>query len=359
MTALHTLSIHLNLQRAGFALHVQADLPMPGITVVFGPSGSGKTTLLRCIAGLEQAQGSIQVGDLHWQGPQHHTPTWQRDLGYVFQEASLFEHLNVRNNLAYGLRRSAKPGGPQALQHAIDLLGIAPLLSRPVNTLSGGERQRVSIARALATQPRVLLLDEPLAALDPARKKDILPWLERLKHQLNLPMVYVTHSTDELARLADHVLVLESGQVQACGPVHTVMAHPALTRLLGDDACVVLEGHVGELDHAYQLARVDSTAGRLWVRDPGLALGHAVRVRVPARSVSLSIQPPQGSSIQNILQGHVQALTPGEHHSQMLVSVLCGTAQVLGTLTRRAVDQLHLQPGQAVWCHIKSAALFD
>jgi len=208
MSGHETLHIRLRLTRADFQLGVDLTLPSSGITVLFGPSGSGKTSLLRCVAGLERPeQARISIGSEVWQDDAAgvYLPTWQRDLGYVFQEASLFEHLNVRQNLHFGLKRTRKPGAEQALAHALELLGIGHLLHRQAGTLSGGERQRVAIARALATQPRILLLDEPLAALDIARRHEILPWLEKMRDELSLPMLYITHSADELARLADHL----------------------------------------------------------------------------------------------------------------------------------------------------------
>ena len=207
--------LQLNLQRSDFELSVNVQLPAQGVTVLFGPSGSGKTTLLRCVAGLEQANGRVVMGSQVWQDSslQKFTPVWQRDLGYVFQEASLFEHMNVQRNLEFGIRRLAHGQHAEALNAAIELLGIGHLLKRSVSSLSGGERQRVAIARALAMQPKVLLLDEPLASLDMARKKEILPWLERLHQQLNIPILYVTHSLAELARLADWVVMLQQGKV--------------------------------------------------------------------------------------------------------------------------------------------------
>ena len=219
------LEIRLSLSRDAFHLEVDLRLPSSGITVLFGPSGSGKTTMLRCLAGLDQADGRVVIGGQIWQdtGKRIHLPTWQRDLGYVFQESSLFEHLDVQRNLNYGIDRIKKPGLAESLDQAIDLLGIRHLLSRPVDGLSGGERQRVAIARALAMQPKLLLLDEPLASLDQNRKQEILPWLEGLHRGLSIPIIYVTHSRDELARLADHLVILEDGHVRASGPAGTLM----------------------------------------------------------------------------------------------------------------------------------------
>jgi len=216
-----TLHIDVALVRSDFELAVTLDLPANGVTGVFGASGSGKTTLLRCIAGLEQARGRVVMGTTTWQDSDRglFVPTWERDLGLVFQEASLFEHMTVQQNLEYGMKRCAKPGGDASLGEAIALLGIEHLTGRAPQSLSGGERQRVAIARALATQPAILLLDEPLASLDMRRKKEVLPWLERLHRTLNIPILYVTHSIEELTRLAHHVVVLDSGHIAQSGTV--------------------------------------------------------------------------------------------------------------------------------------------
>ena len=221
-----TLQIALSLVRPDFTLEVDLKLPAHGITVLFGPSGSGKTTVLRCVAGLEQASGIVALDDDIWQDSRSKIfkPTWQREIGYVFQEASLFEHMDVRRNLNFGLRRIHRSGGTRTLDAAVEMLGIGHLLGRSVESLSGGERQRVAIARSLATQPKLLLLDEPLASLDIARRREVLPWLERLHAELKIPVLYVTHSVDELARLADHVVMLEKGLVIASGSLIELMA---------------------------------------------------------------------------------------------------------------------------------------
>lgn len=360
--------VRLSLPRADFTLNVDLNLPARGITVLYGPSGSGKTSVLRCVAGLERARSDqastssparVVVAGEVWQddAAKVFLPTHRRALGYVFQEASLFEHLDVRANLRYGLRRAHSPQGEQALDEAVQLLGIDHLLTRRVQQLSGGERQRVAIARALATVPRVLLLDEPLAALDAARKQDILPWLERLRDELRIPMLYVTHSADELTRLADHLVALERGQVRATGPVREVLAeisHPVLT---GEDAGVLLHGTVAERNASWHLTRVTFPGGELWLRDDGVEAGRAVRLRVLARDVSLALAEPSRTSIQNLLPGAVDAIAPDAHPSQVLVRVRCGDSLLLARITRRACESLALQAGSPVWVQVKSVAL--
>ena len=354
------LQIRLTLPRADFALQVDLRLPARGITVLFGASGSGKTSLLRCVAGLERAQQAhVAIAGEVWQdeATRLFLPTHRRALGYVFQEASLFEHLDVQGNLDYGVKRARAPQARQTLQAAIELLGIAELLRRRPAELSGGERQRVAIARALATAPRVLLLDEPMAALDLARRLEIMPWLERLRDELSIPMLYVTHSADELARLADHLVVLARGQVQAVGPVQQVLASLQSPVVVGEDAGVLLQGQVAERDDEWQLARVAFEGGELWVRDRDIPVGQSVRLRVLARDVSLTTTEPHHTSIQNHLPGRIDSIAPDAHPSQVLVRVRCGEAVLLARITRRAQAMLHLQLGSIVWVQVKSVAV--
>jgi molybdate transport system ATP-binding protein len=352
------IALRVRLPRGGFTLDVDLQLPASGITAIFGPSGSGKTTLLRCVAGLEQAaEARVAIGDAVWQDSTRgiFLPTHRRPLGYVFQEASLFDHLDVCGNLAFGAKRAGAP--PQALEPLVDLLGIAALLARRPHQLSGGERQRVAIARALATQPRVLLLDEPLAALDLARRREILPWLERLRDELRIPMLYVTHSGDEVARLADHLVLLEDGQVRAAGPLAATLSRIDLPAIPGEEPGALLHGHVVQRDAAWHLVQVGFEGGSLWLPDGGHPLGTAVRVRVLARDVSVTTEAPHATSIQNVLPCTVRAVAPGGHASQSMVQLACGESLLLARITARAVDALALRPGRDVWAQVKSAAL--
>ena len=354
--------IALRLQRQEFSLEVDIRLPSQGITAVFGASGSGKTSLLRCVAGLERpAQGFVRMEGQIWQDADVFLPTWRRPLGYVFQEASLFEHLMVKGNLQFGLRRSKQQeAGQKHLQQAIELLGIEHLLERRVQELSGGERQRVAIASALALQPRVLLLDEPLAALDVARRQDILPWLERLRDEVHIPMLYVTHALDEVVRLADHLLVLENGKLADSGPVAQVLGRSVAGAASGEDRGVLLHATVQEFDPAWHLMRVGFPGGSLWVKDKALALGAPVRIRVLARDISLAVGPPPVSSIQNLLPVTVLELMADTHPSQCLVRLSCGDAEasvLWARITARAAHALGLQSGMPAWAQVKAAAL--
>ena len=351
--------IRCRLARAAFSLDVDLALPPRGITAVFGPSGSGKTTLLRCVAGLERpGMARIRVQGQTWQDSEANVflPPWQRPLGYVFQEASLFDHLDVRGNLDFALKRRSG-GGSFDLQGLLSMLDIGHLLARRPHQLSGGERQRVAIARALATQPRILLLDEPLAAVDVARRQEILPWLERLRDELHVPMLYVTHAADEVARLAGHLVLLDAGRCVAAGPLAETLTRVDLPLLAGEEAAALLEGQVEEIDARWHLARIVFSGGSLWVGDSGLSAGRAVRVRVLARDVSIVRTPPHGTSIQNVLPCTVRAIAPAGHPSQVTVQLACGASLLLARVTARAVHQLQLSVGDQVWAQVKSAAL--
>ncbi|MTD33725.1 molybdenum ABC transporter ATP-binding protein [Paludibacterium denitrificans] len=357
MTAIEA---RFRLDWSGFVLDVDLTLPTRGVTALFGPSGSGKTTLLRCIAGLERAsQGRLTVGGGVWQDAGHWLPTYKRPIGYVFREASLFAHLTVMGNLRYGLKRLS--GEQQvSLDQAIELLGIGHLLNRKADHLSGGERQRVSIARALAVSPRLLLMDEPLAALDLKRKQEILPYLERLHDELDIPVLYVSHSPDEVAKLADHLVVMDSGRVLASGPLADTLTRLDLPIRLGEDAGAVLDATVEAVDKEWHLARVDLTeGGSLWAKDSGLSVGQSVRIRVLARDVSLALNFPEHSSIQNVLPGIVDGIAGDDHPGLTLVRVRVGRSMLLARLTKRAAASLGLTIGLALWVQVKSVALME
>jgi molybdate transport system ATP-binding protein len=344
----------------GFQLDVDLQLPGRGVSALFGASGSGKTTCLRAVAGLEHAPGGYlsvngQVWQDHAQGV--FVPTHERDLGYVFQEASLFPHLNIRGNLEYGMRRVSETARRVSLQQAVDLLGIAQLLERMPDKLSGGEKQRVAIARALATSPRILLMDEPLAALDLKRKQEILPYLERLHDELEIPLIYVSHAPDEVARLADHLVLLEEGKVVASGPLTETLARLDLPLHLGEDAGVVLEGRIAEIDSEWHLARVDCVGGGLWVRDSGVPAGQPVRMRILARDISITLQPHADNSILNLLAASVEQVVEEGHPAVALVRLDAGGAPLVARITRRSAARLGLRPGLQVWAQIKAVAL--
>jgi molybdate transport system ATP-binding protein len=356
------IELRLQVQHGdSFLLDVDTCLPGQGVSAIFGPSGCGKTTLLRAVAGLTRpTHARIAInGDL-WQDDtlQRWRPTHQRPLGMVFQEASLFDHLTVQGNLDFGLKRVPPQQRRVALPQAVELLGIGHLLARRPAQLSGGERQRVAIARALATSPRLLLLDEPLAALDAARKAELLPYFERLTRELSVPILYVTHSLDEVARLASHLLLMQAGRVTAQGPVTELLARLDVARQHGDAASALIEGQTRRLDADYHLLHVAFAGGEIVCVASGSAPqpGQPVRLRIQARDVSLTLQRPQDTSILNVLPATVQSLA-ADGPAQMLVALDVGGTALLARVTRKSADTLALASGLAVYAQVKSVSI--
>ena len=355
-----SLTARFELSHPGFALDVDLALPGSGVTALFGPSGSGKTSCLRCVAGLERgARGRLVVAGETWQDSERglFLPPHRRALGYVFQDANLFEHLDVRRNLLFGWKRVAPGERRLALEQVVELLGIAGLLTRMPARLSGGERQRVGIARALLTSPRLLLMDEPLAALDAERKAEILPYLERLTRELALPILYVSHAPDEVARLADHLVLLEQGRVLASGPTSAVLARLDLPIALAEDAGVVLEGRVLGHDPDYGLLSLGLPGEqRVLLAHAPLSPGQALRIKVLARDVSLSLER-QHSSILNALPATVAEIASTRSPAQVLLRLDLGGTALLARITRYSLERLSLQPGSQVWAQLKSVAV--
>ena len=350
---------HFQLQRGHFALDADFQTPGRGVTAVFGPSGSGKTTLIRCIAGLERAhQGYLEVNDHCWQDESRgfFLPTHQRSLGYVFQEASLFSHLSVRKNLEYGLRRTPSEQRQVAFEEAVELLGIAPLLRRRPRRLSGGERQRVAIARALLTSPKLLLMDEPLAALDSQSKAEILPYLERLHEELSIPVLYITHAIPEVMRLADNILVIDKGKLIGHGPLLEVLTRLDLSLTHAYETGVVIEAKVVEHDEPFHLTYVSFSGGRLSLHRENLPLGHMVRVLVNARDVSLALENEVHSSILNIFQATVLEIAE-DSPGQLMVKLDVSGVLLLARITQKSGHLLNLRVGMAIYARVKSVAL--
>jgi molybdate transport system ATP-binding protein len=353
------IQVRLDIRRGDFTLTVDLDLPGQGITALFGPSGSGKTTVLRAIAGLERAAGAyVAVKDEVWQDEANgvFVPPHRRALGYVFQEASLFAHLSVRANLEFGMKRVPAHERLFSPDTVAGLLGIDHLLARRPEGLSGGERQRVAIARALLASPRLLLMDEPLAALDLGRKQEILPYLERLHDELAIPIIYVSHAPDEVARLADHLVLLDGGRVAASGPIGETLARADLPPAFADDAGVVLdtilEGHEPDA-----LSRLAFAGGVLYVGQRKEALGSRLRCRIHARDVSLALTRPAGSSIVNLLPASVTAVAATDTPGHVLVQLRVGDSPLLARITTRSRRELEIAPGSEVWVQIKGVAL--
>lgn len=365
MSSAGGVQARFQLDYPGFSLDVDLALPGSGVTALFGHSGSGKTTILRLMAGLERsARGALHINGEPWQDDtrQLFLPTHRRDLGYVFQEASLFTHLTVERNLVYGMKRVPAAQRQVSLNDAVELLGIGHLRQRMPATLSGGERQRVAIARALATSPRILLMDEPLAALDLKRKEEILPYLQRLHDELKIPVVYVTHAPDEVARLADHLVLLEAGRVVAQGPMAELLTRTDLPMAHGDAASALITARVSGHDAAYQLSYADFAGGRLSLTlGPPAMQGHAaegrtLRIRVQARDVSLTLENQQCTSILNILPVTVTDISD-DSPGQVMVGVDAGGTRLLARITRKSADALALAPGKAVFAQVKGVAV--
>ena len=357
--AKYNIRARFKVSQNGFELDVDLTLPSQGVTAIFGPSGSGKTTLLRSIAGLEKhAGGVMQLAELTWQDGDIFVPTHMRSIGYVFQEASLFTHLNVQANLAYGRKRRTIPEHRDALQDAVHLLGIAHLLERMPNTLSGGERQRVAIARALASGPKILLMDEPLASLDHARKREIMPFLEALHKNLKIPILYVSHSIDEVMRLADHLVLIDNGNVIASGPSNEVLTQLDLPLVSNDDAASLIETTLVEHDARYHLSYLEFAGVRISVPLLDEPLGSNIRIRLAARDVSLTLQHQRETSILNIFPAIVDQIQEADGAQQM-VRLLAADVPILARVTVKSLALLNLKLGAQVFVQAKSVAILS
>jgi len=349
------------LNYGDFILDVDLHLPGTGITVLFGHSGSGKTSLLRCIAGLQYAQqGFLEINGNVWQDSEKNLflPTHKRALGYVFQEANLFPHLTVAGNLQFGLKRIPQKPDAIDLQHILELLGIEHLLKRMPDRLSGGERQRVSIARALALNPEILLMDEPLASLDFKRKQEILPFLSRLHQALNIPVLYVTHSQQEVAQLADTLVILEGGKALASGLLSETLSRLDVSLAQDRDASAVWPVTLIEHETDYHLTRVAFDGGTLSLPMIDAALGTPLRVQIYARDVSIALEAPIATSILNVLPATITGLTD-DRGGQSVVRLQVGTQSLLAHITRKSIVLLNLQIGRAVYVQIKGTSILN
>lgn len=357
MTAPITARFLLNY--AAFELTVDLNLPGSGVTVLFGHSGSGKTSLLRCIAGLQQArQGFLQINDKIWQDSENGVfiPTHQRSLGYVFQEANLFPHLTVKDNLLFGLKRIGKSSNDQT--HILQMLGIEHLLERMPDRLSGGERQRVAIARALALNPEILLMDEPLAALDFKRKQEILPFLVRLHQELNMPVLYVTHSQQEVAQLADHLVIMDEGKALASGPLSDTLSRLDLSMAQDREAATVWQTQVVGHEAEYHLTRVAFDGGTLSLPSISVEIGTPVRVQIYARDVSITLQAPIATSILNVLSATITGIADADS-GQNVVRLQVGKQTLLAHITHKSKVLLGLKIGMLVYVQIKGTSILN
>lgn len=329
-----------------------------GVTALFGRSGSGKTSLMRIIAGLVRpTHGKVVFGDevLLDTGSSTFVKPHRRRFGYVFQEARLFPHLSVRRNLTYGRWLSRAPLRRDEFDRVVDMLGVSPLLNRSPAALSGGEQQRVAIGRALLSAPRLLLMDEPLAALDDERKAEILPYLERLRDEAGMPIIYVSHSVAEVTRLADRVVLMQEGRVAAVGDPNQVFGNQVSSTLAPRDAGSVLTGIVEGFDAAMDLATVRLQARSLLLPEAGLAVGQVVRLHIPERDVMIATIEPAGLSALNILPGKITSIVGDK--GTVGVTIDCGGDEMSARITSFSAERLRLSVGQAVFAVIKSVAL--
>lgn len=356
------IAVRFTALRGAFRLDVDLRLPGRGVTVLFGHSGSGKTTLLRAMAGLERSEGRMQLGETVWQDDAEGVflPAARRPIGYVFQEASLFPHLSVRGNLEYGYRRLQPSQRRIGFDEAVRWLGLETMLERYPAGLSGGERQRVAIGRALLVSPELLLMDEPLSALDQRSKSEIMPYLETLHRRLSIPVIYVTHAADEAARLADHIVQMESGRVVAGGVAVEMLSRLDQRPVAGEEPGAVIEAEVAAHDDVHHLTTLSLGDG-LQLLAPRLSAaehGSTVRVRIPAREVSLSLAVPQGTSILNILPARIVDFAEGDPGRVLVqLELKGGEARLLSRISRYSWDRLALHRGMTVQAQIKSMGL--
>jgi molybdate transport system ATP-binding protein len=350
------LSLDVTLGFGGFKLAVRQDLPASGLTALFGRSGSGKSTLLRIIAGLEtKASGRVAWKGTAWQDGRSFAPPHKRGLGYVFQDTRLFPHLTVARNLRYADSRAKGLPGP-TFDDIISALDLAPLLARYPASLSGGEQSRAAIGRAMLTRPEMLLMDEPLAALDDARKAEILPYLERLRDQIGTPILYVSHNMAEVARLATHLLLIDAGCITHSGPIETLLADPGIAPALGlREAGSVITATLTAQD-ADGLSQLATSAGPLVLPRVDAALGSRIRIRILAQDVILSRSAPVGLSALNILPATVTDIRTGAGPGA-LVQLRIGQDHILARLTRRSALALELEQGTSCFAILKSVSV--
>jgi molybdate transport system ATP-binding protein len=354
------LRMRFHLQRGDFILNVQDSLPAAGTIALFGPSGSGKTTLLRCLAGLERSAGGVlTLGTNVWQDDSRRlfVPIHQRGVGMVFQEARLFDHLKVRGNLEYGLRRTPAAERRLGFAEVVEALELSPLLERMPRELSGGERQRIALGRALMASPRLLLLDEPLSALDRARKNTVLHFLAQLPARFGIPIIYVSHTLDEVIQLADYLMVMEDGRIAGHGPLMEMFQRLDLPLARRDDAGAVLEAAVSAHDDHYHLTHLTFADQRLTVSRLTRHVGQRLRLHIHARDVSLTLHRPADTTILNILPCRIVSIAAAENPAQVLIRLETAGQALLARVTRKSCDQLALNPGSAVYAQVKSVAL--
>lgn len=349
----------ISLERKDFTLRAEFEIPARGVLGIFGQSGSGKTTLLRCLAGLEaEARGEIMLNDDSWLNARSCMPTHRRNLGYVFQDSRLFPHKTVANNLDYGARRRRHKQTDTLIDydHLLELLAIGHLLQRKPHELSGGEKQRVAIARALLKSPDILLMDEPLASLDDARKQEILPYLEKLHDELSIPMLYVSHSLNEVSHLCDHLLVMEQGRIVFSGAIHSALLDAASPLMHDYNAAAMLEGLVSKYDSEYKATTVQTAAGNRFILQGAAVVGRKVRLVIRANDVSLCLHKPEATSIVNVIAGNIIDIKV-DQELRATVRIDCAGDHLLARITSLSLRKLELSVGQKVYVQIKAVSI--
>ncbi|HFC05419.1 MAG TPA: molybdenum ABC transporter ATP-binding protein, partial [Rhizobiales bacterium] len=356
---MNTLHLNCQLQRSNNAINANAAFNLPGITALFGPNGCGKTTLLRMIAGLEPATtGTIALNHTQWNHGKTSVPAHKRQIGFVFQDARLFEHLDVSGNLLFAKKRADKSGARITLDTVVKSFSLSDLLSKKPPTLSGGERQRVAIARALLSRPKILLMDEPLSALDIRHRAKTMSYIETIPGKFNIPILYVTHAIDEVARLADNIALMESGRIIAHGKVEETLARLDLPPLTGRfEAGTVLTGIVGETDNRFALTTIHVGKQTLTIPRLDLPTRHKIRLRIRARDVALATQEPNGISIRNILRATIDEIMPEPDTAFVEIRLNVEGQSLRARITRASLHDLSLKPGKPVLALVKSIAM--
>lgn len=354
------LRLSIVKRREAFSLHASLDAPTPGVVALFGPSGCGKTTLINIISGLLRPdEGRVELDGVVLTDTRERirVPVERRRIGYVFQDSRLFPHLGVLANLRYGLRRAPRQSRAIGLEEVLALLGLEPLLGRRPHQLSGGERQRVALGRALLSQPRLLLLDEPMAALDAARREEVLPYLERLRDRLSMPMVFVSHQLEEVLRLATHVALMQGGQIVASGSLSDISLRPELRAIIGPEAVgAILDGVVTRVDTEGGMADVQIGRGTLYISVPGMRIGTRMRIQLLARDIILATQPPRGLSVRNAIEGIITEVSDDAGQAVLVKIDIGAGAALLSRITRNAAQALGLRAGMAVWALVKAVS---
>ena len=355
------MSLAVDIRCAGegnFELSLNCHIPAEGVTAIYGPSGSGKSTLLNCIAGLRRPDsGEIHFNGKTWCGTGNHTAPWHRRIGYVFQDARLFPHLSVAGNLAYAASR-ARGNHPWPAEQLHHTLGLAELMQHMPETLSAGQKQRVALGRALLSAPQLLLLDEPLANLDPRASAECLSLLQRLASELALPMLYVSHDIEEVSQLADHLLLLEAGSLRDQGSLMALSSQLDSRLAHEEHAAALLQGTIAAQDNAFSLTEIKVEGETLYVNQLEQPHGAPRRLRIPARDVSICRSRPSDSSILNILPVTVAEIENCSG-ARLLLRLRLGNQHLLARITRKSAERLALQPGDAVYAQIKSVALLS